>query len=190
MATLDKSWFCLFDLHDHTWLRPGEEASARPKHTLGDGKVMVTIGFGANFHIMFALPKGQKLNVTSYADVILRRVLDSGLKAGGNQLIIHANNVRLHTAQMVPVFSEENQFQRPPHSAYSPDLAPCYFDLFGHITLRLKERQFSSGKSSSRRFKKILNEIAIDTLVRIFTEWEGELRWVIDNNGEYYRRGN
>jgi hypothetical protein len=47
---------------------------------------------------MFALPHGQKSNIAYDVNVILRRVLDSGLKAGGRQLIIHAATARPHMA--------------------------------------------------------------------------------------------
>jgi hypothetical protein len=76
---------------------------------------MVTIWFSiANFHAMLALPKGRKFNATYYADVVLWRVFDSGLKADGRQLITRADNAEKHTAQTVQNFFEENQPQRSP----------------------------------------------------------------------------
>jgi hypothetical protein len=131
MVTRSEFWFCLFYSHDDAYLRPGEEPPVRPKRILEDRKVMVTIGFRmAKFHGMLTLPKGQKFNVMYSTEVILRRVLDSGLKAGGRQLIIHAGNSRSHTAEAVENVFEKNQLQSLPHSDCLSDSAPCDVYLF------------------------------------------------------------
>jgi hypothetical protein len=144
MVTRDESWFYLFYSHDDVYPRPGEEPPARPKRILEDRKVMVTIGFRiAKFHGMFTLPKGQKFNAMYFTEVILPRVLDSGLKAGGHQPIIHADSSRSHTAETVENVFEKYQLQRTPHPHCLQDSAPCHFYLFGHIELRRMGCRFS-----------------------------------------------
>jgi hypothetical protein len=82
----------------------GEEPPAKPKHTLEDRKVMITIGLSvANFHVMLAFPKDQKFNATYHADVILRHVLDSGLKAIGSSSSF-VPTMPGHTARNSPKF--------------------------------------------------------------------------------------
>jgi hypothetical protein len=50
-----------------------------------------------------------------------------------SKLIVHADNARPHTAKMTSQFMEQNSMQRAPHSAYSLDLAPSDFYLFGYV---------------------------------------------------------
>jgi hypothetical protein len=147
---------------------------------------MVTEGFSvANFHVMLALLKGEKFNTMCYADVILLRVLNSGFKAAGRQLIVQTDSAQPHTNQMAENFFEENQLQHGRHPPYSPDLAPWDFYLFGHIKPELMECRFSLEEDLFQVIQKILDEITANSLVGVFAELEGKLKWTIENNGEH-----
>jgi hypothetical protein len=50
-------------------------------------------------------------------------------------------------AKITPQFMEQNSMQRAPHPAYSPDLAPSDFDLFGCIKQLLSGGQFADQDS-------------------------------------------
>jgi hypothetical protein len=70
------------------------------KHMIGDRKMMVTIVWNPQgFHLVNALPKGQKFNVNYYIDRILQSLLENRSTGRGPGLIIHADNARFYTAR-------------------------------------------------------------------------------------------
>jgi hypothetical protein len=85
----------------------------------------------------------------SNADYCISHILDPlaewrSSQVGGSdrRSHVHADNARSHTAKKVTEFLARNGMKRPPHSPYSPDLAPCDFCLFGHIINRLAGTSF------------------------------------------------
>jgi hypothetical protein len=46
--------------------------------------------------------------------------------------------------------SEHKKIERAPHSAYSPDISPCGFWLFGFLKEKLKEQELSTSDESVR----------------------------------------
>jgi hypothetical protein len=101
------------------------------KHMIWDRKMIVTIIWNLQgFHLVDALPKGQKFNASHYIDIIIQRVLENRSNGLGPDLIIHADNVRPHTAQKTLKFCRENCLEMAPHQTYSPNLVPSEFFLF------------------------------------------------------------
>jgi hypothetical protein len=72
ISTLDKSWFYLSADHEQIWLRAEERPSERPRHTIQDPKMMMTIAWNPlGLHLLNALPKGNTFNVEHYRVDIL-----------------------------------------------------------------------------------------------------------------------
>ena len=59
-------------------------------------------------------------------------------------MILHYDNAGPHTAKKVRDYLTENDIIRAPQTAYSPDIAPSDFYLFGHIKSELQGCSFSS----------------------------------------------
>jgi hypothetical protein len=56
---LDEPWFYRSTDHEQIWLRGKEQLPERPRHTIQDPKMMVTIAWNPlRFHLLDALPKG------------------------------------------------------------------------------------------------------------------------------------
>jgi hypothetical protein len=73
---------------------------------IGDRQMMVTIVWNPQgFHLVDALPKGQKFNANYYIDRILQSLLESRSTGRGPCLIIHADNARPHPAQKFSNFA-------------------------------------------------------------------------------------
>ena len=72
------------------------------------------------------------------------------------------------------------------YPAYSPDLAPSDFFLFGYTKEKLTGSQFDSREDLLEAIISILTDIPRDLLLKVFEEWKHRLNWVIANNGEYY----
>jgi hypothetical protein len=76
--TLDKSWFYLWTSHETIWIQAGQQPPERVKHMNWERKMMVTIIWNPqDFHLVDALPKGQKFNANYYIDRILQPFLES-----------------------------------------------------------------------------------------------------------------
>jgi histone-lysine N-methyltransferase SETMAR len=74
-------------------------------------------------------------------------------------LILHADNARRHTAKMKSQFMEQNSMQKAPHPAYSSDLAPSDFYLFGYVEPLLSGCQFADQDSLLQAVSDILVSI-------------------------------
>jgi hypothetical protein len=80
----------------------GQQPPERVKYMTGDRKMMVTIVWNPQgFHLVNALPKGQKFNAHYYIDRMLQPLLKSRSTGRGPGLIIHADNARSHMAQKI-----------------------------------------------------------------------------------------
>jgi hypothetical protein len=70
--TLDEFWFYLWMSHETVLVQAGQQPPEMVKHMIGDRKMMVTIVWNPQvFHLVDALPKGQKFNANYYIDRIL-----------------------------------------------------------------------------------------------------------------------
>jgi hypothetical protein len=105
--TLDESWFYLLTSHDTVLVQAGQQPPERVKHMIGDSKMMGTIVCDPQgFHLVDALPKGQKFNANYYIDKILQSLLENRSTGRGPGLIIHADNARPHSARKTFKFFE------------------------------------------------------------------------------------
>jgi histone-lysine N-methyltransferase SETMAR len=75
--------------------------------------------------------------------------------------------------------------KRAPHPAYSPDLAPSDFYLFGYVKQLLAGQEFPDGEALVGAINAILEGIEKVTLQRVFFEWMERLRRCIEIGGEY-----
>jgi hypothetical protein len=76
------------------------------------------------------LPKGTKFNAGYYITEILQRINDWRGNQGVHRvrrLVVQADNVRPHTANLSISFMEVNMMTKAPHPPDSPDLAPSDF---------------------------------------------------------------
>jgi hypothetical protein len=71
-------------------------------------------------------------------------------------LIVHTDNACRRTAKMTSQFMEQNLMQKAPHLAYSLDLAPSNFYLFGYVQQLLSGCQFADQDSLLQAFSDIL----------------------------------
>jgi hypothetical protein len=68
IITLDESWFYLATDHEQIWLRSEEQPPERPRYTIQDPKMMLTIGWNPlGFHVLNSLPKGRTLRPSTIA---------------------------------------------------------------------------------------------------------------------------
>jgi transposase len=71
---------------------------------------------------------------------------------------------------------------RPP---YSPDLAPSYFYLFGHVKGLLRGESFETGEQLLYADDGNLRYLEKSNLSRVLLEWMTRLERCIETNGDY-----
>jgi hypothetical protein len=71
IITFDELWFSLVPDHKHIGLRPDEQPPERPRHTIQDPKMMLTIAWNPlAFHVLDSLPNGRIVNAKYYHNKI------------------------------------------------------------------------------------------------------------------------
>jgi histone-lysine N-methyltransferase SETMAR len=175
IVTLDESWFYLHTDHELIWAQPDPKIPERERHTLQSQKVMLTIVWNpGGFRSINILPKGFRFNASDSVTQILDPLSKwrrAQVGRTNRKLIMHADNARPHTAKMTSQFMEQNSMHREPHPAYSPDLAPSDFYLFGYVKQLLSGCQFADQESLLQAVRDILMGIEKVNLESVFHNW-------------------
>ena len=69
---------------------------------------------------------------------------------------MHLDNSKVHNSIMSMKKYDELGFKRPPHPAYSPDVAPSDFYLFGYLEQKLQGKQFNDIEGLEEELHEIL----------------------------------
>jgi hypothetical protein len=149
---------------------------------------MVTIVWNPNgFHLIDVLPNGSQFNPKYYTNKILSRVSEWRQEQRGGatrRLIVHADNVRPHTAAISTSFLEQNGMTKAHHPPDSPDLAPYDFYLVGYMKRNLSGTSFDEGEELPSAIVDILDSIEKATLNRVFLEEMERLRGRLNIDGD------
>ena len=80
------------------------------------------------------LPKGETVNSHRYCDTLKKLAHAIRVKRPSMQkVILHHDNARPHTAHATAAAIAAKGWTVLPHPAYSPDLAPSDFHIFGPL---------------------------------------------------------
>jgi hypothetical protein len=71
-----------------------------------------------------------------------------------------------------------------PHPAYSPDLAPSDFFLFGTLKTELQNYEIHNREHLILAIRAIFDEIPKETLNSVYASWIKRLKWVIKHEGK------
>jgi hypothetical protein len=83
-------------------------------------------------------------------------------------------------------FITQQQIVRMPHPPDYPDISPSDFWLFGHVKNSLAGRTFDVPEQLLEAIIGLLDEIQPSELDVVFSHWIERIRWVLENNGDYY----
>jgi histone-lysine N-methyltransferase SETMAR len=99
-------------------------------------------------------------------------------------MVMHFDNTTLYTTKCTIDYLRANRLTRAPHPAFSPDLAPSDFYLFGKLKMALIGAAFADNELL-QGVMEVLNEISREELEAVFEEWLLRLDRRIQQNGEY-----
>lgn len=74
-------------------------------------------------------------------------------------ILLH-DNARFRTFQVVTDILASYNWEALPHPAYSPDLSPCDFFLFGKLKSKLRGQEFQTEDAINQATKEALVELA------------------------------
>jgi hypothetical protein len=179
IITLDESWVYLSTDHEQTWLPVEEQPPERPRHTIQDPTLMVTIDWNPlRFHVLDALPKGNTFNAEYSPVKILTELLLLRPQVDGRRLVIHTDNAGPHTARRCRAFCEENRLRLAVHPPYSPDRALSDFFLFRDVKHCLQRIAFPSREELLAAIHETVGAIPRPILEDVFRDWMERLEWV------------
>jgi hypothetical protein len=123
--------------YEFLWLPRNETVPKRERHTIQSKQFMLMIIWNPHgFHLIKVLEKGRKFNARYYvAEILESSSQGRSIEATGNKrkLLVHADNVRPHTAKLLIHYFNENRMKSAPHLLYFPDLALSDFCLSGYV---------------------------------------------------------
>ena len=167
IVTEDETWFYHYEPESKResmeWKHPGSPAKKKFKTQPSAGKVMLTVFLDSKGPILEDyLEKGRTINGTRYSDLLANnlkpavRTKRQGLLSK-KVLLLH-DNARPHTVNQTVETINHLGFEVLEHPAYSPDLAPPDYHLFGPLKNALRSRRFSTDKEVRETVHKWLRD--------------------------------
>ena len=98
------------------------------------------------------------------------------------------DNCRVHNSKFTQKEIEKSDFKRTPHPAYSPDIAPSDFFLFGYVKGQLTGHSFKERNELYGAIFSIIQNIPIEMKMAVFDEWAQRCEWVFSHEGLYFQK--
>ena len=156
------------------------------------GKVMFNVLFNASGMVVADfLPKGATFDAEYFETNILSKLVSYYEKKRPAQkcknLLLHYDNARPHIANRVREFLTSNDIIRVANPAYSPDLSPSDYFLFPGLKATLEMKSYKSVDELKAEILSVFNSYDKSHFRHAFDQWIVRCKWVIENNGDYYR---
>ena len=151
---------------------------------------MITIFWNTNgITLLHVLPKGAHMNSSIFTEEILSPLTKLPAyveaKKSRKKYYIHFDKARSHKAKKVDDYLAQKKFTVPPHPAYSPDLAPSDFYLFGKLKKKFECVMFESAEELEEAIRDEFSKISKNELKSVFNGWIERLQRCIEIGGSY-----
>jgi len=192
LLTGDESWFLFAYSEFGVWAASRDEVPDEVR-TKVIRKCMISLIWGvAGIQSLIAVPKGMKYNTEFFCQQFVPD-LKSNICSGARRRIlkgylIHLENAAAHNSRSSNECLEATNARRVPHPAYSPDLAPSDFFLFGFLKEKFRRIAHPDDEDLISRGQAIFNEIRESVLILVDMTWIKRFRWVLKNKCEYYSK--
>ncbi|KAA6403661.1 MAG: putative Mariner Mos1 transposase [Streblomastix strix] len=192
IVTGDETWIYLRNYASFVFRRRGEEPLEKPRQAIGDEKRMFTVFFsGEGIQFIHMLPKMQTMDSEIFIKEIIQPLdeqYQQQRSKDDRNVWIHFDNARVHTSKKTQTCNSRSIFTQLKHPAYSPDISPCDFFLFGVLKQELKGKLFRNEDEAEQAVTRILNEIHPSEIQRAFRNWIYRLDYIIAHDGNYYNK--
>ncbi|KAA6374586.1 MAG: putative mariner transposase [Streblomastix strix] len=190
ILTSDETWLYLDNPEGSEWIKRGDQPSSAAKKDISSKKVMLTVFWGANkIWFVHVLQEGKTITFKTFIDDILEPHHSMILKERPTleRIYIHYDNERVHNSYFTQRFIDDIQFDRIEHPAYSSDLSPYDYYLFGHMKHIIKGNSFKNAKDAVEAAKRILNGTPQTMLIKAFKNWRTRALFV-NYNDDYEQK--
>jgi transposase len=102
--------------------------------------------------------------------------------------VTHLGNARPHNRRKSEAALTATKASRFPAPAYSPDLSPSDFFLFGMLKERMSAASYSSPDELISTISELIALLLKDQLASVEKNWAKCLNWVIKHRRECYRK--
>jgi transposase len=193
VLTGDESWFFLYYPPDSAWAVSRDALPERVKQTIDTEKCLISVFWSVNaIHSLVDVPKGMKYNTTFFYDTVMPGIIGDITSHSRRKTLknffLHMDNATPHNSKQSQECIQASRAQRLPHPAYSPDLAPSDFFLFGYLKEKLTDFPCATREQLKIAIIEIFSGIDREILLSVFHSWMKRLKWVIKHGGEYYHK--
>ena len=105
-----------------------------------------------------------------------------------DDIILHHDNARPHTAIATAAAIVAKGWSVLPHSAYSPDLAPSDFHLFGPLKDYLRGQKFDDDESVKAAVKAWIRQCSPEFFLDGFRNWRTRWEKCVARDGGYIEK--
>jgi hypothetical protein len=185
--TGDESWFWLTIDCEQQWLLSGAERPTRPSKMNSSPKAIISIFWSPlGFPVIQVLPPKVTFTSKLFIDAILLHIVAAKPAVDpGRRLVLHMDNASPPRAILTARNPEQNRMTTNRHLAFSPDLTPSGFFLFGALKGQISGCISGSPDELVEAIREVATAIPRTTFERAFLEWEERLHRCIDINGAY-----
>jgi histone-lysine N-methyltransferase SETMAR len=191
VITGDESWFFLHYPNESIWAESRDEVPVRIKQTIDAEKCLISILWSVKgIHSLIDIPKGESYNSVFFCNAVVpslvANICSDQRRRSLKGFYVHLDNARPHNSHQSNDCLQSTKAQRMPQPAYSPDLAPSDFFLFGFLKQQLQGVHLADREALKSAICQIFSRIDRKLLISVFVDWMQRLKWVIENEGEYY----
>lgn len=192
ILTGDESWFRYSYTVNRMWVIDFEEVDEIVEKSLNDKKTMVTIFInGQGLQLIDVKPEKVKITSEYFIENILKKIekleIAEKAKTQRQRLMIHFDNAPSHSSKIVKDFLKISHLFKLDHPAYSPDLAPCDFGLFGTMKEYFEDKEFETEEELFEAIMEFFNGKSKEFWISLFDTWIKRLEKCIEVNGNYFK---
>lgn len=196
IVTVDETWLPYYNPEtkeqSREWRRPEEGHPIKARAGASSRKTMVTVFWDTQGVIHIDYLETGTINAAYYAELLKGPVRQKLAEKRPGKLharpLLQHDNARPHTASHTVSTIGDLRWELLPHPAYSPDLAPSDYHLFGPMKKSLRGHHFSC----LTEVKRVLNRWVDTTPRSFFDDGLRKLvqRWkkCVDLKGDYVEK--
>jgi len=190
VVTGDETWIYFRKIESSgMWVAEGERPSTAVRRCSFEPKSMFCVFFMTTGPVLIhQMSSGQSINASYYRTNCLEPLIEEIKKKrparGTHDIKVHFDNARPHKASIVNDYLAERSITAMPQPAYSPDLAPSDFWLFGFLKWQLGS--YPDEKSLKRAVTQKLESIPKEMYRKSFENWIERMKLCIKCGGDYF----
>jgi transposase len=191
LLTGDESWF-YYEYPDDSACAPLRASlPTRTSKEIQTKKCHISIIWSTSgIHNLLALPAGVRYDAEFFCAFVLpdieRTLWDGKHRRTLRSVYLHLDSAPADNIKRSRHEITRTKVSRVVHLAYSPDVAPSNFFLFGHLKGDMVGFTSNSPADILSEIHRPFQEIPKETLVAVYDEWITRLEWITEHKGEYY----